>query len=68
MNRASGPVRHALQDLRHTVGQVAALADAILLGGPSDATLAMSKIQAALRMLAHRTQRAIEALEGEDHA
>jgi hypothetical protein len=65
MNHASGPVLHALKDLRHTVGLVAALCDAILLGGPSDATLATSKLPAALLMLARRTQMAIETLERE---
>jgi hypothetical protein len=65
MNHASGPVLHALKDLRHTVGAVAALCDALLLGGPSDAAQATTKLPAALDLLGRRVQVAIDALEGQ---
>jgi hypothetical protein len=65
MNSESGPILHALQDLRRSLGSTAALCDAIIFGGPSDATQAKAKLPPALALLGARVQLALEALEQE---
>lgn len=61
----TGPTLRVWQDLRRSIGNTAALCDAVLLGGPSDAGQAMDKLPEALRLLARRAQGALEALERE---
>jgi hypothetical protein len=61
----TGPSLHALQDLRRSIGVVAALCDSVIFGGPVDIADATSKLAPALHMLQRRAQRALEALETE---
>jgi hypothetical protein len=61
----TGPSRQALSNLRHSLAYMTGLIDAILMGKPSDGTLAMTLIPEGLYRLSRRTVAAIEALQQE---
>jgi hypothetical protein len=58
-------VQNALRDTRRSAVSVAEMCDAVLVGRPTDATNAMSRLPAALRLLQRRVQAALEVLAQE---